>query len=115
MRKRDGRIVITHFTRGIRILTRKRNTVINIQYPICAARAPNRRRRLHAILFGVDEAVGEGTAARDGHARCLRFAGVLAEVVGRDEGAVYAVVEARPPVVGGVDHGVLESAWVAEV
>lgn len=115
MRKRNRRIIITHLTRSIRILARKRNAVINIENAICAAGTPDGGGGLHRVLLCVDEAVGEGATARDRHACGLRFARVLAEVVGRDEGAVYAVVEARPPVVSGVDHGVLETAGVAQV
>lgn len=115
MRKRNRRIIIAHLARGIRILTRERNAVINIQNAIRAAGAPNRRRGFHRVLLGVDEAVGEGAAAGHGHARCLRLARVLAEVVRCDEGAVDAVVETRPSVVGGVDNGVLEAARVAQV
>ena len=44
-----------------------------------------------------------------------RLAGVLREIVRRDETARYAFVHARPPVVCRVYDGVLEAARVCEV
>ena len=113
--KRNRRIIIAHLARLRRILARQRNTVVNIQDAILATWAPNRRCRLHLIRLGVHESIGERTAARHGHARRLRLAGVLAEVVRRDEAAGYAGVETCPAVVGGFDNGVLETAGVLEV
>lgn len=66
-------------------------------------------------MLGVDLAVEERAAAHSRHARRLRGACVLREVVARDEGPGYAVIEARPAVVGCVDDGVLEAARVLEV
>jgi len=66
-------------------------------------------------LLGVDLAGQEGAAAYGGHARGLCLASVLREVVGRDEAAGYAFVEARPAVVGGVYDSVLETTRVLQV
>jgi len=80
-----------------------------------ATRRPDGGGGLNAVLLGVDLAGQESAAADGGHARGLRLAGVLREVVGRDEGSGYAFVEARPAVVGGVYDGVLEAAGVLQV
>jgi hypothetical protein len=115
LRKRHSRIIIAHLTRLIRLLVRKRNAVVDVQDTILAARTPDGSRRLHTILLRVHLAVEQRAAANSCHARGLRLAGVLAEVVGRDEVSGYAFVEARPPVVGCVYDGVLETAGVLEV
>lgn len=52
------------------------------------------------------------------HAYCATtygLAGILGEVVCRDEATSDAFVKTSPAVVGGLDHGILEAAWVLEV
>jgi len=66
-------------------------------------------------LLGVDLAVDERATTDGRHARGLCGACILREVVGCDEGTSYAFVEARPAVVGCIDNGILETAWVLEV
>jgi hypothetical protein len=115
LRKRYRRIIIAHLTRLIRLLIRKRNPVVDVQDTVLAARRPDGSRRLHTILLRVDLAVEQRAAADGCHAGGLRLAGVLAEVVGRDEVSGYAFVETSPPVVGSIHDGVLETARVLEV
>jgi hypothetical protein len=56
-----------------------------------------------------------GWMGRRGGTGTYGLAGVLGEVVGRDEVSCHAVVETRVAVVGGVHDGVLEAAGVNEV
>lgn len=115
MGKSDGSIIIAHLARGISILAGEGNAVINIEDAVCAAGAPNGSRGFDRVLLGVDEPVGQGAAASHRHARRLRLARVLAEVVRRDEGPVHPVVQPRPPVVRRVDNRVLEATGVPQV
>ena len=113
--KSNSSIVVAHFTRLIRLLVRKRDSVVDVEDAVLATWRPDGSGGLNAVLLGVDLAVQQGAAAYGGHTRGLRLASVLREVVGRDEGPGYAFIEARPAVVGGVYHGVLEAAGVLQV
>jgi hypothetical protein len=61
--KSNRSIIIAHLTGLIRLLVGKRNPVVDIEDTVLTARGPDGRRRLHAILLGVDLAVDEGAAA----------------------------------------------------
>lgn len=115
LRKRHRRIIIAHLPRLLGLVITQRNAIVNIENPILATGAPNGSRRLDAILLGVHLTGSQRAAAYRRHARCLRLACVLREVVGRYEAAGHALVQARPTVVGCVDDCVLEPARVLEV
>jgi len=66
-------------------------------------------------LLGVDLAVDERATTDSRHARGLRGACILREVVGCDEGSSYAFVQARPAMVGCVNDGILETTWILEI
>jgi hypothetical protein len=131
--ERNGRIVVGQLAARLAVLAGERNAVVDVEDAIGAAGRPDGGRGLDAVLLGVDLAVGEGAAAGEGGAGCLLvgrlvnyflvsqgsrtygLAGVLREVVGRDEVSCHAVVKPRVAVVGGVHDGVLEAAGVNEV
>jgi hypothetical protein len=115
LRESDRGIIIAHLTRLISLLVRKRNSVVNVENAVLAAGRPDSRGSLHIVLLGVDLTVEEGAAANGLHARSLRLAGILGEVVGCDEASGYTLVETRPSVVGGIYDGVLEASRVLEV
>jgi hypothetical protein len=111
----DSSVIIAHFTRLVSLLVRKCNTVVDVQDAVLAAGRPDSSRRLNAVLLGVDLAVQQRTAANSSHACSLCLAGVLGEVVCRNEVSGNAFVETSPAVVGGVYNCVLEASWVLKV
>jgi hypothetical protein len=111
----NSSIIVAHLTRLTRLLVRKRNPVVDVKDAVLATGRPDSRSRLHTVLLGVDLTVDEGAAANGCHARSLRLAGILGEVVGCDEASGHAFVETRPSVVGGIYDGVLEASRVLEV
>jgi hypothetical protein len=139
LRECDGRIVVAQLSTSAGVLASKRNAVVDVQDAVGAAGGPDGSRGLDAVLFGVDLALFEGAAAREGGAGCLLGSvserskpfctnmscrgrvvtyggsGILAEVVRRDEASRHSVVQTCPAVVGSIHNGVLETTRVREV
>jgi hypothetical protein len=135
----DSSIVVGQFTASLAVLGGKRNTVVDIEDTVAAARGPDGGSGLDAVLLGVDLTLFEGTAAREGRTGCLLMiclvdglgvdgsvfvagswltyggTGVLREVVSGDETTSDTFVETGPAVVGSINHGVLETTRVCEV
>jgi hypothetical protein len=107
----NGGVVVAQLPAGPAVGARERDAVVGVKDALGAARRPHYRRILHGVGLLVDlaaEVVGPG----DCGARRGRVARVLREVVGAEEGAGDAGVEAGVAVVGGGHEGVLEAAWV---
>lgn len=110
----NSSVVIRNFAGGAAVCARKGDAVVDIKDTGSTARGEDKASSGDLVVLGIDLTSGPDSASSNGSLRGGGCSSILREIVGGEEGSSNASVKLGVTVIGAIDYGELEAAWIIE-